>query len=172
MCGPRNQLPSGPRLAMRCPQIRLRGLDRSQTHRPRGERHRRAVSRLPLRAASKRYHLAPPHQEWAPGKLQISRRPPHRRPACDFPCLIGATRRWLITPAHFWPPPARRQSSVGIAAGCRLLSCGFWARESPRSHLRTKDRPRRQAEVCHRPTATSRDILQRGRASKQHRVML
>ena len=69
-------------------------------------------------------------------------------------------------------PPARRQSSVGIAAGCRLLSCGFWARESPRSHLRRKDRPRRQAEVCHRPTATSRDILRRGRASKQHHLML
>ena len=49
--------------SMRCPQIRLRGLDCSQTHRPRGERHRRAVSRLPLRAASKRCHPAPPHQE-------------------------------------------------------------------------------------------------------------
>ena len=55
--------------AIRCRQYRLRGLDRRKTNRRRGGRHRRAVSRLPLRAASKRYHPAPPHQEWAPGKL-------------------------------------------------------------------------------------------------------
>ena len=53
----------------RCRQYRLRGLDRRKTNRRRGGRHRRAVNRLPLRAASKRYHPAPPHQEWAPGKL-------------------------------------------------------------------------------------------------------
>ena len=72
------------------------------------------MSRLPLRAASKRYHPAPPHQEWAPGTLQISCRPPHRRPACDFDYLIVATRRWLITQhtgCWIWDPPPRRQSS-------------------------------------------------------------
>ena len=172
MCGPRNQLPSGPRLAMRA--LNPAPGPRSQPN-PSSARREAPVRREPPPVARREQAVPPRPTTSGVGAREVANQPPSPAPPPRLRFRLFDRRNEEVTnhPGTLvWGPPARRQSSVGIAAGCRLLSCGFWARESPRSHLRTKDRPRRQAEVCHRPTATSRDILQRGRASKQHRVML
>ena len=147
---------------------------RSQPN-PSSARREAPARREPPPVARREQAVPPRPTTSGVGAREVANQPPSPAPPprLRFPLFDRRNQEVANHPGTLFGRPQRGASQAwGSQQARRLLSCGFWARESPRSHLRRKDRPRCQAEVCHRPTATSRDILQRGRASKQHRVML